>query len=225
MKRLSSILLSLVLFFGGMVPTASANSKYRDGKYIAYVADEHGDIVIELTINRAKIDKVEIISPIKNDNYPNKAAIEFYNKFPQEVVDKQSNEVDLISGATKSYNQYRKATDIALAIASGRYEGNVYYGIAKDYKDHGYVLLEVTIEEDLIKDVEIIPARDEKIEELAGNKGLRYPYYPAKKLYKDFPKTVVKEQSTDIDIVSGATVSTKAYNDALKRALEQAGLN
>jgi uncharacterized protein with FMN-binding domain len=217
--------LILILLLGIISPVISAENKYHDGSYIGYVPDKHGDVVIQVTIDQGKIDKVEIINPVKGENYPSKEAIEAFNKFPQEVVNKQSTEVDLIAGATKSYNQYREATNMALAISSGEYDRNLYYGIAKDYEDHGYVLLKVTIEKEMIKKIEIIPAHDEKREELAGNKGFRYPYYPAKKLYNEFPKVAVQEQSTDIDIVSGATVSTGAYNHALKQALKQAGLS
>ncbi|PRX19712.1 FMN-binding protein [Orenia metallireducens] len=225
MKRLSNIFLILALVLGLMSSPLVAASNYRDGSYIGYVPDKHGDVVIEVTIAQGRIDQVEIINPIKGENYPSKEAIKFFRQFPQEVIAKQSTEVDLISGATKSYNQYREATNIALAIASGGYNENLYYGIAKDYEDHGYVLLEVAVDKKMIKKVEIIPAHDEKKEELAGDKGFRYPYYPAKKLYNDFPKVAVQQQSTDIDIVSGATVSTDAYNAALKQALEQAGLD
>jgi len=224
MKRSSNIFLILILLFGVVSPVIAA-SNYRDGSYIGYVPDKHGDVVIEVTITEGKIDQVEIINPLKGENYPSKEAIKFFKEFPHKVIAKQSTEVDLISGATRSYNQYREATNMALAIASGEYKEKLYYGIAKDYEDHGYVLLEVTVDKKMIKRVEIIPAHDEKKEELAGDKGFRYPYYPAKKLYNDFPKAAVQQQSTDIDIVSGATVSTDAYNSALKQALAQAGLD
>ncbi|MBM7624732.1 FMN-binding protein [Sporohalobacter salinus] len=214
------VLLILVFQIG-----LAKNNRYKPGTYIGYIPNKHGDVVIKVQVNKEKITNVEILNPIKKKGeYPHPPAVKLFKKFPKQVIKKQSVDVDTIAGATHSYHNYVKAVKKALSIAKDEYKGDTYYGISKDYEDHGYVLLKTVINKEKIKDVEIIPAKTKK-DNLALDKTKGYPHQPAIKAYKIFPKLAVKNQSVHVDAISGATYSINAYNQALRQALKQAKLN
>ncbi|GAB6100212.1 hypothetical protein JCM16358_20910 [Halanaerocella petrolearia] len=220
----SLVILSLVVVVSTMV--IAKDVEYKDGTYIGYVPDNHGDVVVKVEINQNKIADVRIFNPVKKEGrYPHGPSVKLFNQYPRQVVNRQSVNVDTVSGATESYNDYVTAVKMALQIAAGRYNDNIYYGISKDFGDDGYALLQVTVKGEQIKEVEIIPGESSTGGKLAPDKSRGYPHQPAAKAYQKFPELVVRKQETEIDTISGATYSTKAYNNALQQALKQAGLN
>ena len=54
-------------------------------------------------------------------------------------------------------------------------------------------------------------------------KGEDYGSEPALEYFKIFPDKVVENQG-EVDMISGATHSYESYNEALRMAMEQAGL-
>ena len=83
----------------------------------------------------------------------------------------------------------------------------VFSGSAKGYG--GQVTAEVTIEDNIIKDITVTGAKETS----------KY-WFKAKKIV---PK-MVAGQTWDVDAVSGATLSSNGIRDAVKQALEAAGL-
>jgi len=204
----------------------AAAQDFNDGEYVGYVPGDHGDIVIEVKVNFGEITGVEILNNLKTTQYPHEPAREYFINFPSAVIRNQGTEgIDAVSGATGSHNSYTEAVDMALSIARGNYDGNTYYGVSRDYA-HGHYLVEAVIEEEEIKDVSIITAKNPEEEALVGpKKPGEYDYEPAVETFQKWADMVVENQSVNVDVVSGATHTDHGLNGALAQCLTQAGLN
>jgi len=223
MKKGTVILFSMFLVFA-LAAGVSAAEGYEDGTFVAYEQDDHGDLVIEYVIERGSLVDVNMINPFKlNYDYePGKIA---FLEYPYKALMAENPaEVDVVSGATSSYESYNKAADMALSIADGSYKGNKYYGVAENFA-HGHILIEITVEGEEITDARFITANTEldAREKLMPAKGEDYPHEAAIEYFNNFPEKVVENQG-NVDMVSGATHSYHDFNDALNMAMEQAGL-
>lgn len=212
----------LVAAFSGGVAAQDLN----DGEYVGYVPDDHGDIIIEVKVNFGEITGVEVLNNLKTTQYSHEPAREYFINFPSAVIRNQGTEnIDVISGATGSHESYTEAVNMAISIANGNYEGNTYYGVSRDYA-HGHYLVEAVIAGEEIKSVNLITAANPDEEALVGDKVKgEYPHDPAADAFNSWPEKAVENQTTDVDVVSGATHTTEALNDALAQCLTQAGLN
>ncbi|MFW6287931.1 MAG: FMN-binding protein [bacterium] len=232
MKKIS--LLVLILFLCSLTVSTYAAGEYRDGVYVGYVDRTYpeyvglGDCVIEVVIAQGKIADVDIINPFKLNYHSYKPGKDAFFEFPHMILESQSTDVEIISGATRSSKDYIKAIDMALSIADGSYQGNKYYGVSRDY-ENGHVLTEITVEDNKITAARIIPAFDMFLSKSDGRESIM----PAKEegtdseavfnYYINFGDLVVQNQGK-VDIVSGAESCGYSYNAALEMALKQAGL-
>jgi len=80
----------------------------------------------------------------------------------------------------------------------------VYTGQAKGYK--GPVRVAVTVKEGRIAGVKVIECSDGR----------------AKKVVKEIPRRIVSTNCVDVDIVSGATLTSRAVKEAVRQALGRA---
>ncbi len=107
------------------------------------------------------------------------------------------------------------AAVLALLFAFGvfskpPYEGfkdGEYIGEAQGYRKH--LKVQVTLVGGYITHVEVVEHYE---------KGAEHYEAPILKI----PKEIIKKQSTDVDIISGATLTSNGIIDAVKAALEQA---
>lgn len=222
MKKLLTMffILSFVMIFS--IGAFAAETSWEDGEYVGLVEKDSGDEVIVVEIERGSIVDLDILNQFKL-NYDYDEGREAFLKYPHLVESKQSADIDVISGATGSITDYNKATKMALNIASGNYDGNKYYGVAENF-ENGHVVVEITVEDDKIKDARLVtgdPESDTNM--LMSPKGEDYGSEAALEYYKTFPDKVVENQG-EVDMISGATHSYNSYNEALRMAMEQAGL-
>lgn len=122
-----------------------------------------------------------------------------------EMYQKQKEQVEALA---KSY-QKQEAKEVASASAAEEtetYKDGTYEGTGNGYG--GKISVKVAIKDGRIKDVQIISAKGEDSAYLSQ----------ASKLLDQ----IVKEQSTDLDAVSGATYSSNGILDAADDALEGA---
>jgi uncharacterized protein with FMN-binding domain len=100
---------------------------------------------------------------------------------------------------------------------AGKYKPGTYTGSAfgKKHKNHsGLIEVEVTVDADHIKNIKIL-----KYDQSTDHK----KYGKSVTAVKDaIPPAIIKKQSIDIDIVSGATFSSVALELAVARALSKA---
>lgn len=216
------VLFLLVAAFSG----GAAAQDLNDGEYVGYLPDDHGDIVIEVKVNFGEITGVEVLNNLKTTQYQHEAAREYFVNFPSAVIRNQGTEgIDAVSGATGSHESYTEAVNMALSIARGNYDGNTYYGVSRDY-GHGHYLVEAVIEGEEIKSINLITAANPDQEALVGDKVKgEYPHDPAAEAFNAWPEKALNNQTVNVDVVSGATHTTEALNEALAQCLTQAGLN
>lgn len=91
----------------------SVDSPYKDGEYEGSAQGFGGIITVKLTIEKGLISNVAIVSADKED----RAYLEAASVIVNEILDKQSDQVDTISGATFSSAGIRNAVTDALERA------------------------------------------------------------------------------------------------------------
>ncbi|MTI59909.1 MAG: FMN-binding protein [Firmicutes bacterium] len=226
-KKSMILLISLLLVAVLSLNILAAEANYKDGHYLGFVANDHGDVVIEVIIKHGQIVDLNMINPFKL-HYEYAEGKKAFLEYPYMVLENQSTQVDGITGATHSMHDYNEAVDMALAIASGNYQGNKYYGLAEDF-EHGHVIVEITVENKEITDARLVTANPELVdnedgrEKLMPAKAADYGSKSALEYFNSFPEKVVENQGK-VDVLTGATHSGESYNEALDMALIQAGL-
>ena len=204
---------------------------YKDGTYYGSATGFAGPIKVKVVISGGKIVTVEIVSTSDGSSYIGKASV-----ITGKIVSSQSTNVDTVSGATYSSVGIINAVRNALAQAavdgstvpastenteqnelqnqtpptpavSGNfpYSDGMYYGTAEGYL--GDVKVAIVLKNKTIQSVEILKNEDDaaffnRARAVTGN--------------------IVKNQTTSVDVVSGATYSSNGIINAVKAALESA---
>lgn len=188
--------------------------KYKDGTYVGIGAGETPNLKVSVTVSDGKISSVKILSANEPDG---KEALKV---IPKEIVDAQSANVDVISGATMTSGGIKMAVKDALSQAEvtsvaivsedsnqEEYKDGTYTGVG-DGKNSN-LKVSVTVSNGKISSVKILSANEPNGEEAL----------------KIIPKEIIDEQSTDVDVVSGATMTSNGIMAAVYDALSQAEIN
>jgi len=188
-----------------------AVEELTDGTYTGTGEGFGGPIEVEVTVEGNEIANVEILSHSESPDISDPAIEEV----PQAIVDNNSTEVDVASGATASSEGIMEAVDNALTGDSAdsveddtteTYADGTYTASAEGH--NGPVEVEVTVENGEIADVEIL-SHDES-PDISD---------PA---IEEVPQAIVEKNSTVVDVASGATVTSEAIMEAVELALEDA---
>jgi len=219
------------------VETVEDASAYNDGTYYGSATGFRGTITVKVIIENGQIVSVEITDSSDDTAYLNKASA-----LISSIISGQSTNVDTVSGATYSsvgiINAVRNAlsqaavsgttddtTELTVSsVSSGSsttfttpavtegesgafpYPDGTYYGTAEGWG--GDITVAVTIQNQTITSVSITSAEDETKE-----------YFDQAKV---LAQSIVTAQSVDLDVVSGATYSSRGILDAAKAALAAA---
>ena len=178
---------------------------------------------VKVVISGGKIASIEVVENHDDSSYLNRAKALIGN-----IISSQSTNVDVISGATYSSNGIKSAVRDALrqAAVSGNsqsvntetedtsktednttvkgnfpYKEGIYYGTAEGY--NGEIEVAVVLQDKSIKAVLVTKNQDD---EKFFNRAM------------DVVKNIMKNQSTDVDVVSGATYSSNGLINAVKNA-------
>lgn len=201
---------------------------YKDGTYTGSAQGWGGTTKVSVSVKNNKITGIQVLSNQDTPSYFNKAKSTIISA----ILKKQSTNVDAVSGATFSSNGIIKAVRNALSKAattkkktdsakstekktdkidtslklSGKYKNGTYQGSGEGYHG-GTTTLSVTIKNNRITKIKVVSHEDT-------------PSYfsSAKKLIK----TMIAKQSTKVDVVSGATMSSNGIIEAVNGALEKA---
>lgn len=197
---------------GSPAASASAAGLYQPGTYTASEMGMLGDVTVTLTVDADRITDVQI-----EGNETEGIGSKAIDELPAAILEAQSAQVDAIAGATITSNAIRAAVENCLAQAKGEsaaaapiaYTPGTYTASAIGRDD--YVTVEVTFSEDRIEAVNVVEQH-----ETAGVSDL-----PLAKI----PADIVEYQSLGVDVVSGASVTSRAILTAVADAVEQAGGN
>lgn len=222
--------------------TEPANG-YKDGVYYGTGTGYGGAIQVKVTISGGAIADIEIVSAPGED--------EQYLASARGVIDlilsAQSPQVDVVSGATYSSNGIIEAVKNALSqaqntgnsgtdpnngqadpqtqnpgnpqkddddrevpsidISGNEYKDGTYTGSGDGYGGKRSVTVKVTISGGKIKNIELVSSSDTKS-------------YMEKA--EAIIKSILSAQSTNVDVVSGATYSSNGIKEAVNAALKKA---
>ena len=89
----------------------AVQTKYHDGTYKGQGSNRIGSVEVAVTIKQDKITSVQIT------NCDTSYSESYIDGLPQQVVDRQSDNVDVVSGATRSTEDFQAAVDQALQQA------------------------------------------------------------------------------------------------------------
>lgn len=100
------------------ITTKKVKSTYKDGTYYGQGANRIGSVAVAVTIQKDKITSVQITDCTTSYSQS------YIDDLPQQVVDRQSADVDVVSGATRSTEDFQEAVQNALLQAK---QANVSY--------------------------------------------------------------------------------------------------
>ncbi len=215
--------------YTGSAPTVSKVSEdgsWKDGTYTGSAKGFGGNISVKVTVKDGKITKIQVTSaPGEGSSYLSKA-----KSLIASMISGQTTNVDAASGATYSSNGLINAVRNALAKAKTDqttesekkttkkkttvkpdpgaqvpYDNGTYTGSGEGFG--GTTKVSVTIKSHKITSISVISAEDDE-PFLTNAKGLI--------------STMIRKQSADVDVVSGATYSSKGIIEAVKNALKEA---
>lgn len=193
-------------------------SNLMDGDYTGEGEGFGGQIRVQIHIEDGKLTDIRILEALGEDAaYLNKA-----KTLISLMIKAQSPEVDAVSGATYSSNGLKEAVSNAMKKAMGTsvqdettqatgkagnwpYVDGIYYGTGTGFA--GDLTVAVAIYDHTITAAVIVETSDDEAFLKKARKIL---------------DLVVKQQTTDIDAVSGATYSSEGILEALKNAIKSA---
>ncbi len=239
MKRMLACVLTAVLCLTlnactvySYTPGAPTEPVFKPGIYDVTVRGNNGDVQVEVTFDEYRVKKIEVLSHVESAGLGDAAL----QTVADEIIAQQSFAVDTVSGATYSSAAMLQAVALAARAAgasdapdisvesllgeagdSGEageepdgaagFVPGTYTATVEGY--HGDVTVTVTVDEE-----KIVSMTAEGPNETEGVGSRAIDQLPAK---------IVEANSTKVDGISGATVTSNAIKRAVKEALQEAG--
>jgi len=221
MKRFMLLCLTSALSLFLLAGIALAD-KYKPGKYTGsatgYSKKGHpGKIDVEVTVDANSIKDIKITTfeqttKGKQGEKTNKAKEEI----PAQILKKQSLGVDSVAKASASSMGIELAVAQALEKATVKYKDGKYTGMAKGYdkkKHPGKIVVEVTVAGGKISNINVVTFE----QTTKGKQGEK-----TGKAKAEVPTQIIAKQTTAVDSVAKASMSSDGIKLAVARALEQA---
>ncbi|MDN6161471.1 MAG: FMN-binding protein [Atopostipes sp.] len=200
-------------------------SELEDGYYIGSDNGYGGEIKVEVAIEEGEILDIAILEHEETEGVADPA----FEEIPEEMINTNSSDVDIVSGATMTSEGLIAAVNDALSsdpnedsevteddddAEDGEEEEEIeamtfdmddgtYEGTAEGH--NGPLTLEVSLEDGEITDIVIL--EHEETEDASD---------PA---FEEIPDKIIEHQSTKVDVVTGVTVSSDAIKSAVEDAL------
>ena len=206
----ASLALGLVTGCSGKKGTGNTFTGTAEGK--------NGDVTVEVVYENNEIKSVKVTDQQETEGIADPAL----EKIPAAIVDAQTPNVETVSGATITSDAIINATKEALKSAGVdvdsmgssaphenvpvTYEAGTYTGTAEGY--NGPVTLGVTFSKDGIEKIEVTDSKETA--------------HVGTVAYDILTEDAKEANGSGIDVVSGATFTSKAFKDALTNAAEQA---
>jgi len=219
MKKKVLILLSLFMLIAtaGCSAPADTAAKFKAGTYTATADGNNGLVEVSVEMNETGIVSVTVINHEETPGISDSAIA----NVPQAIVDQQSLNVDTASGATVTSKAIIKAVEDCLAQAGGSaedlvakdasYEKTMTAGTytAKAHGHHSDVEVQTVVTADAIESVTILAEGE--------------TYVLADPALEEIPARIVEHQTLNVDMITGATYTSKAIINAVEDCLIQAG--
>ena len=203
MHVLKKIVLPVTMAFCAMSATAAT--------YTQTVPGHNGPMTVKVAIDNGKITAVEVVKHSETAGVGTKAI----EALPAKIVKANSTKVDVVTGASVSSKGILMAVNQAVDASQGKKVGKAQFKPgtykASAYGNNGYLNVEVTVTKDKITDIKV-PGNTET--RLMGGMAI-----------ETMAKDIIDYQTVNVDAVSGATVTSGAFKQAVIAALEKSGVN
>ena len=180
-----------------------------DNVHVVTVDGAQGPLTVEVTMDGDTITDVVVTEHSETEGLADPALEEV----PAAIVESNSTDVDTVSGATVTSNAIIEAVNAVLDGSSDEvasepveYTDGTYEGTADGHNDS--LSVEVTVENGEIANIVIT--------DHAETEGIADP------AFEEVPAAIMESNSTDVDTISGATVTSNAIMSAVENALEDA---
>ncbi len=227
-KRIS-ILISTVLIILSVIGSGCEPKLYNDGTYTGIsTSDDKGFVVAELIVEDDKIKSVDLteydVLALKKDMnaYEWEPAKEAFKEFPNWFKGRKDADIDVYTGATMSSQKYIMAVSFALEKARKQpgittdYFDGTFTGRSVVQDELGYGMALVTVIKDKITDVRLLEVtQDYELRDYAT-----YSYTPVIEAKLHLEKSILENNSPQVDAFSGATVSSQKWIEAVSDALK-----
>ncbi len=196
-------------------PDTAVSSLYTPGVYEATAKGFGGDVTVTMTFDESSITLVTIKGDDETDGVGSKAV----ENMPAVILEKQSADVDMVSGATVSSKAIIAAAKDCIAQAMGtsqdtkavaKMAAGTYTGQGTGFRVSEPITVAVTVDETKIIDIKV----DQ--ENTSETKGILQSVVD-----KLIPR-IIEFQSVSLDAISGATASSSGVKQAVENALIQA---
>lgn len=207
-------------------------------------ANEKGYVQVTLTLENGSINDVMIVEfdgvgmeKVYEDYHQRWPYLEdAHNELAQSMVEENTWDVDIVTGATGTSEKAREAARFALEKASGETPATEYFdgtfmGLS-EATERGWGIAWVTLENDEIVDIRLAgttPAQEdgEEVYDAVGRqvfvlKGEDYPWEPYHEAKEVVAAEMLETQSTEVDTYTEATGSSLQWMEATQNAMESA---
>ncbi len=113
MKKILSILICTLILFGAGCSNKSTGNIYKDSSHIQTVTGYGGEFKIKVVLKEDKIEEIEILEHNETKGVGTLA----FEYVVEQILDKQTTEVDGVSGATLTSNAIKEAVNKSLEEA------------------------------------------------------------------------------------------------------------
>lgn len=208
-KTITMLLIGIfIISFSGCSSKESAGTLYEAGKYTASEKGYGGNITVEVEFTEEQIKNVTILS---HDETPG-TSDEAIEEMPKRIVENQTTEIDAVSGATYTSDAIKNAVADAVKQAKGETTSTaeavdgVYEGTSEG--KGGEITVAVTIKDGTISSVKPVSHHETTGFERA---------------FTIVENDMISTNSTDVDMVTSATMTSGGMIRATQDALEKAG--
>ncbi|MGM0446335.1 MAG: RnfABCDGE type electron transport complex subunit D [Bacillota bacterium] len=181
------------------------NEGLIDGVYQASAQGAQGMITIEIEIEDRDITNVKIVEDQETKHLAQPA----YEELKEQLLSKQNADLDIVSGATYTSEAFIEAVQSAIDKASSNQNDNKtneveYIGSAQGHAD--LIEVKVLVENESITDIEILSQNETPG---IGDQAIN-----------ELKQEIIDKQTLEVDMVSGATNSSKGLINAIRDALD-----
>ena len=218
LKTLGSLLLIIIVFLGMTGGVSYLVNNYLieeqpfagvDGSYRGSGEGVYGEIKVEVVVENSDVKEITVVSHDDTTDIAEPA----FEELEQQIIESQELDVDTVSGATMSSEGFLEAVADALLSerqgalhdeqGDGRSLSGVFRGTGAGLNSD--IEVEVTIAGDVITDIAVI-AHDDTAD-------------IAEPVFEELEQQIIESQELDVDTVSGATVSSEGFLEAVAEAL------
>lgn len=187
----------------------SSAMAFTAGTYTASIAGQNGPVKVEVKTSNDRILSIKVLDQKETEGIGSKAV----EGLPATILKAQSTKVDNVTGATITSRAIKEAVQTCLNEANGQkleapqLKPGVYK--TKAYGSNGWLNVVVTIGKNGIEKIETPDQHESK--------------YLGDTAIKLLSGDIIKNQTLNVDNLSGATVTSTALKTAVADAIVQAG--